>query len=216
MRGLVIMTTLFFGFVLARNHVFKMDAPKPTPDLYNKPIFIWMLRIPRQLTPQGFSTPDQAPQQTFLPKTVSPAEIAQRVPQIGRADLPNQKAIHEYLVDVYTGTLGEKVTIVTAGYKNREALTGLDPARVKAPRFLLMDHCLTWIDAESDEAALKFHKVLSDHAQAQKRRRVEMEKVKVASTAYLKFFADILVGAFGFVLALFFMKYFLITRQVEH
>lgn len=50
------------------------------------------------------------------------------------------------------------------------------------------------------------------HCEKTKRARIQIEKALVGINVSLRFMADLLVGAFGFVLALLFAKYVLIMR----
>jgi hypothetical protein len=214
MKALIVMTALFISFVTARYYVFDAGAPRPTARMYDKPVTLRALAIPSSQIPQGYSLTNGTAQGN-VPPPVKAGDIHSSIPRIDRADFPEPTAIGEYLIAIYTSTMGEKVTLVTAQYKAKGALAKLDLTKYKDPRYVVIDHQLTWIDADVDEAAARFSRAFRDNATEQKRKRSGVEKLVVASNAYLKFFADLLVGAFGFVLALFFTKYFLIVRQTE-
>jgi len=214
MRALIVMTGLFVCFVVARFYVFNMDAPKPTPKMYDKPVWLRMLEIPKENVPQGYSQTIGSDTGKH-PSIVKADTIRSSFSRIENANLPRSDAISEYLVATYSGPLGEKAAVITAQYKTTNALEGLNLERYREPHFMVLDHQITWIDAETDDIAAKFLRAFRENAMAQKKQRGWIEKLVVSSNAYLKFFADLLVGAFGFVLALFFTKYFLIIRQVE-
>jgi hypothetical protein len=210
MKGLIFATLLFGLVVWARYEVFDLDAPKPTAALYDKPVWMRMLAVPRAQSPSGYNLTT-----VENPAPVDAATAHQQVPRLSQAGFPQPGEIKEYLVQSWAGTMGDKVNLVTARYHTKEALEQAGGGRMKPPRYHVVDYYLTWIDVGDDAAAPQFHDMFDAHVKAQKKKRVDMEKVVVASNAYLKLFADVLVGAFGFMLALFFAKYFLIVRNVE-
>jgi hypothetical protein len=210
MRGLIFATLLFAAVAFARYKIFDLDGAQPTSAMYDKPVWLRSLVLPKASIPQGYTIVGAE-----NPHPIKADRALNEVPQLSKAQLPQPSEITEYLVQSFAGTMGDKVHVVTARYANKQAAerAGLD--RYKGPKFYVVDYYLTWIDSPTDEAASQFHAAFDANAKQQKKRRGEMEKVVVAGNAYLKFFADLLVGAFGFMLALFFAKYFLIMRNVE-
>jgi hypothetical protein len=222
MRGLIVMTLIFLAFVGARffvfAEVFGKGARQPTPDLYRKPVMMRQLILPAAGIPPGY-TGGGASAAQILKGAALPASEALA------AHLPRPRLISELLVESFTSSLGHKVVLRTARYPDSrqlsQALTDPPrdrerriPVRIAPPRYHLTDHFLTWIEADDDDVA-RFAHAVEENIRVQKKRREDVEKLSVAGNAYLKFFADILVGAFGFVLVLFFLKYFLVMRQVE-
>lgn len=210
MRGLIIACLLFAAVCFARYKIFDMDGPQPTAALYDKPVWMRSLVIPKASIPQGYTVVGSE-----NPSPMKADRALQEVPQLAKAQLPQPGEITEYLVQSYAGTMGDKVHVVTARYTNRQAAERAGVDRYKPPRYHVVDYYLTWFDSQTDEAASQFNAAFDAHAKQQKKRNVELQKALVAGNAYLKFFADLLVGTFGFMLALFFAKYFLIVRNVE-
>lgn len=210
MRGLFIAALLFAAVCFARFKIFELDGPKPTAALYDKPVWMRSLVLPKAGIPQGYTVVGAE-----NPSPVKADRAVQDLPQLSKAQLPKASEITEYLVQSFAGTMGDKVHVVTARYANRQAAESAGIDRYKPPRFHAVDYYLTWFDSQTDEAAALFNNAFDAHAKHQKKRNIDLQKAMVAGNAYLKFFADLLVGTFGFMLALFFTKYFLIVRNVE-
>lgn len=209
MRGLIFGTLVFALVAFARYKIFELDE-KPTSKLYEKPVWLKQLLIGKDLIPSAYgrTSDDKA-------SAVKVDGAYVQVPRLANAALPQQTDIQEFLIQSYVDASGHKVNVVTAKYPSRDALERLGTERLKAPRYFAIDNYLTWIDADDEDALKLFHEAFALNAAAQKKARARFEKALVASNVSLKFFADLLVGAFGFVLALFFAKYFLIIRQTE-
>lgn len=231
MRGAdVIKQILGLAFILVvtailRYWIFDLDAPKPTAQLYDKPVRLEQLVIPADKVPQGWkpmdvpqgepaSSPGQG-RRASPARKLARAELLVAVPAFGQLTLPSPDDAIEYQLVIYSTDLGEKVHLVSVRYKGRQTLKSLDQTRYGAPNFQVQDDVLTWIGADTAAVAEKFHGPFNAEAQVQKRRRVGVEKMSVAGTAVLKTCMDLLVGAFAFALFLFLTKYFLIIRSVE-
>jgi hypothetical protein len=197
----------FFGIFLLHRYLF--TGTQPTPILYDKPVQLKMLKIPTTAVPSGY-TADEATGGTV----VKPADIGKRSAELLRAGFPKTDRVTEYLMATYTGTLGDKVPVITARYGAKDDLAGLD-SKFKSPRYFTQDYYLAWIGAETDPVVDRFYKAYEDNAKVQKERRAKLEMVAVAGQAELKLLANVLVGSFVFLVVLFLVKYFLVIRQVE-
>lgn len=209
MKGLLFAIVAFAAVAFARYKIFQLDD-KPTAKLYEKPVWLRTLLLHKDSIPDSYgrTSPDDA-----SPVKLDGALI--QVPRLAGANLPRQTEIQELLLQTYQSSSGHKVSIVTARYPSAEALAELAGSRFTPPRYHIIDHCLTWLDADDEDALKVFHEAFSEHAAKMKKSRVQLEKALVGSNALLKTLADLMVGAFGFILALFFTKYFLIVRPTE-
>lgn len=209
MKGLLFATLVFAAVAFARYKIFELDE-KPTSKLYEKPVWLKTLLISKDAIPANYSrtSADDA-------STVKLEGAHVQVPSLASVNLPQPTEIKELLIQSYVSSSGHKVNVVTARYPGREALARLLRPEHKPPRYHVIDHCLTWFDADDDDVLKAFNAAFEANAVKSKKSRIQIEKALVGSQATLKFMADLLVGAFGFVLALFFAKYFLIMRQTE-
>lgn len=209
MKGLLFATLVFAAVAFARYKIFELDE-KPTAKLYEKPVWLKSLLLSKDTIPENYSrtSPDNA-----SPVKIDGAYV--QVPRLSTAGLPQQSEVQEVLIQSYVGSSGHKVNIVTAAYPTRDLLERLATASFKPPRYHTIDHFLSWFDADDEAVLPVFHAAFETHAAKAKKARIQKEKALVGSTATLKFLADLMVGAFGFILALFFAKYFLIIRATK-
>lgn len=209
MKGLLFAIVAFAAVAFARYKIFELDE-KPTAKLYEKPVWLRQLLIPKDQIPSGYGRTSGD-----VPNAVKLDGAMTQVPRLASANLPQQSDIQEVLVQAFASSSGHKLHVVTARYPTVDALARLGVERFTAPKYHVIDHCLTVIDGDDEDAVKLFHEVFAAHAAKMKKVRVQVEKSLVGSNALLKFMADLMVGAFGFILALFFTKYFLIVRQTE-
>jgi len=208
MKGLIVAVLAFALVAFARYKIFELDD-KPTAKLYDKPVWLRQLSLPEKELPEGYT---RAPTDNPRPVKLEGAYVT--VSKLSTANLPQQNDVQEVLVQSLVSRSGQPATIVTARYPNREVLERLAES-YKAPHYLITDVYLTWFDAVDDDQLALVNAAFAAHAKLAKDQRTRIEKAAVGSNAMLKFFADLMVGAFGFVLALFFTKYFLIVRTTE-
>ena len=209
MKGLLFAILAFALVAFARYKIFELDE-KPTAKLYEKPVWLKTLALPRDEIPANYGrTSDEASAVVKLDGALT------QVPRLAAANLPQQTEIQELLIQAFQSSSGHKVNLVTARYPSVDALARLGTERFPAPKYHVVDHCLTYIDADDEDAVKLFYDAFAAHAVKMKQARVKMEKALVGSNALLKTLADLMVGAFGFILALFFTKYFLIVRTTE-
>jgi hypothetical protein len=210
MKPVILLSAVFLMFLYGR-YYFLSDR-EVAPTRYEKPVLLRQLALPKTSVPSGYLLAMPRPEHT-VPEVVKPGQLAGMVPQAASAGFPQPDEIAEYLVAVYQSSMGEKVRVVTARYKGKDALSGA--GRLSPPHWTVVDQTVTWIDSDQPEGAKVFHAAFEQNAKLQKQKRQEWEKVFVAGDAYLKLFINIMVGAFGFLVLLFLVKWVLIVRPTQ-
>lgn len=182
------------------------------PESYRKPPPLESFALLGAKVPPGFILLPNPIRGRKNPTSVAPDT---GLSEFSRGPFGRRESITGFHVAVYRGAMGEGVRLVTARYDPKRVPHAPAPTGTPPDGVHIADHYLTWIDSPSDDARRTFREALARQLPQARRAREAMEKVLVLSKAYLQLFMDLLIGAFCFIVVLFFVKYFLITRRVE-
>src|SRR5947209_5145152 len=142
MKSLIVAALAFALVAFARYKIFELDE-KPTPKLYDKPVFIRQLSLPKTAFPPNCDRSSTDSNQLIKMEgaLVTAPRAAQKLPQT--AD------VKQLLVQQFVTGSGHKVNLVSAQYPDVATLQRLADS-YKPPLYHIVDYYLTVIDADNE------------------------------------------------------------------
>jgi len=210
---------VFFAFLIAmfgvlRNCVFNVPGVKEaaTEKLYEKPLYLGQWILPDDKVPTGFER--TSPKPPDIKPTVLDIEAGRRY--LGRDALPPE-GLKNLIALEYQAAGSPRLTVVVARYESAETVKNLleQDSWITPPHYLAFGPDIAWFSTSEGSEARAFRDAYAPYLEDAQSRRRNFEKVVVAGNAYLKLFTNLAVGVMALALIFYFLKVYLINRQVE-